>query len=357
MIDKILSKISYDIGIDLGTANILVYVKGKGILINEPSVVTIHKKTKQILAVGAEAKKMLGKTPQTLEAIRPLRNGVISDFYATEKMLEHFIKSVNAIPTKFPKYPKPKIVIGVPSGLTSVERKAVIDSALTAGARKAILVEEPMAAAIGAGLPVKKAAGNLIVDIGGGTTEIAVISLGGMVISNSLRVAGDQLDMDIVNYARKKYNLLLGEGTAEALKCAFGSALVEGVSGGSRLEASREGVQDALVFQGRDLKTGLPRSIKASPEELEEAMKGSLTLIINAVKDVIEATPAELMPDILSSGAVLAGGTSQLKNLDLLLSKELKAPVHLAEDPISCVVRGCGKLLEDEMLLDLVRVD
>lgn len=349
MFDKFLSRISHDIGIDLGTATVLVYVKGKGILINEPSVVTLHKKTRQVLAIGDEAKKMLGKTPRNLEAIRPLRHGVISDFYATEQMLAHFIKSVNAIPSKFPKYPKPRVILGVPSGLTPVERKAVVDSALIAGARDAILVEEPMAAAIGADMPVKMAAGSLIVDIGGGTTEIAVISLAGIVVSNSLRVAGDQLDIDIVNYARQKYNLLLGEKTAEDLKCNHGQAMELSASGS---HSSRE-----VVFQGRDLKTGLPRSVKISPSELETAMKGSLNLIINSIKDVIEEVPAELMPDILSKGLVLAGGTSQLTNLDHLLSRELKVPVRIAEDPVSCVVRGCGKLLDDDNLLTLVRID
>ncbi len=348
MFDKLMARFSYDIGMDLGTANILVYVKGKGILISEPSVVTIHKKTKQVLAVGREAKHMLGKTPKNLEAIRPLRHGVISDFYATEQMLAHFIKSVNSMPTKFPKYPHPRIVIGVPSGLTSVEQKAVVDSALTAGARKALLVEEPMAAAIGAELPIKKAAGNLIVDIGGGTSEIAVISLGGVVVSSSSRVAGDQLDTDIVNYARQQYNLLLGEKTAEKLKCLHGQAM----------EAPETGIDDGeVVFQGRDLKTGLPRSIPTSSTELNKAMKGSLQQIINAIKDVIEEVPAELMPDILSDGLVLAGGTSQLKGLDRLLSRELKIPVRVAKDPIACVVRGCGKLLDDDNLLNLVKIN
>ena len=346
MFDKLLRKISYDIGLDLGTATILVYVKGRGILVNEPSVVTIHKKTKQVLAVGKEAKKMLGKTPKNLQAIRPLRNGVISDFYATEQLISHFIRSVNAIPTKFPKYPKPRIVIGVPSGLTSVEQKAVIDSALEAGARKVLLVEEPMAAAIGANLPVKKAIGNLIVDIGGGTTEIAVISLGGMVVSRSLRVAGDQLDMDIVNYARQKYNLLLGEKTAEEIKCKYGRAME---LLGDSVNKSKE-----VVLQGRDLKTGLPRSIQVPVSELEGAMKGSLQQIINTVKDVIETVPAELMPDILSKGLTLAGGTAHLKGLDHLFSRELKVPVNVAQDPVTCVVMGCGKLLDDDNLLSMV---
>jgi len=349
MFDKLLRKISYDIGLDLGTATILVYVKGKGILVNEPSVVTIHKKTKQVLAVGREAKKMLGKTPKNLQAIRPLRNGVISDFYAAEQMISHFIKSVNSIPTKFPKYPRPRIIIGVPSGLTSVERKAVMDSALEAGARKVLLVEEPMAAAIGANLSVKKAVGNLIVDIGGGTTEIAVISLGGVVVSNSLRIAGDQLDMDIVNYARQKYNLLLGEKTAEEIKCKHGRAM-------EILDSSVKEIKD-VVLQGRDLKTGLPRSIHVPVSELEGAMKGSLQQIINVVKDVIETVPAELMPDILSKGLTLVGGTACLKGLDRLFSRELKVPVNVVQDPVTCVVMGCGKLLDDDNLLAMVCVN
>lgn len=346
MFDNLLSRISYDIGIDLGTATILVYVKGRGILINEPSVVTLHAKTRQLLAVGTEAKNMLGKTPQTLEAIRPLRNGVISDFYATEQMLGHIIRSVHAIPSKFPKYPHPRIIVGVPSGLTSVEKKAVIDAAENSGARKVYLVAEPMAAAIGSGLPVKQAKGNLIVDIGGGTTEIAVISLGGIVVSRSLRIAGDQLDADIVNYARSRYNLLLGDRTAEEIKCKYGSAA----------DTAKTKLEE-VSFQGRDLKTGLPRSIKINPLELREAMKASFHQILNSIKDVMEETPAELMPDILSEGLFLAGGTSQLKGLPRFLSQELNVPVKIAEDPISCVVRGCGHLLEDDKLLDLVKLN
>ncbi len=348
MLENLISKITYDIALDLGTSSILVYVKGKGIIVNEPSVITLHKKTKQVLAIGEEAKKMIGKTPQNLEAIRPLKNGVISDFYATEKLLSHYVTLINNLPSKFPKYPKPKVVIGVPSGLTSVERKAVVDSALSAGARKALLVEEPMAAAIGAGLPVKTATANMIVDSGGGTTEIAVISLGGVVLNKSIKIAGDQLDQDIVNYARQKYNLLLGEKTAEELKQKYGTA--------TEILTSKSNVPDKFVFQGRDLKTGLPRSITAPSSELREALKGSLTQIINAIKDVIESTPAELMPDILKSGITLAGGTSLLTGLPKLISSEINAPVKVANDPVSCVVRGCANLLDDSNLLELVRI-
>ncbi|HOM78116.1 rod shape-determining protein [Patescibacteria group bacterium] len=346
MFENLLSKITYDIALDLGTSTILVYVKGKGIIVNEPSVITLHKKSKQVLAVGEEAKRMLGKTPPNMDAIRPLKNGVILDFYATEKLISHYINLINSLPSKFPKYPKPKIVIGVPSGLTPVERKAVRDSALNSGARKVLLVEEPMAAAIGAGLLIKTPSANMIVDSGGGTTEIAIISLGGVVVSKSIKMAGDQLDQDIVNYARQKYNLLLGERTAEELKQNFGSA--------TEILSSKSSIPDKFVFQGRDLKTGLPRSITAPSSELREAMKGTLSNIINAIKDVIESCPAELMPDILKSGVTLAGGTSLLTGLPKLISSEINAPVTVANDPISCVVRGCANLLDDDVLLDLV---
>jgi rod shape-determining protein MreB and related proteins len=347
IVETLLRKISYDIGIDLGTATLLVYVKHKGLLINEPSVIALHKKTRQVLAVGSEAQTMLGKTPPNIQAIRPLRHGVISDFKATEELLSHFIHVVNTIPTKFPKYPKPRVVIGIPSGLTAVERKAVVDSTLTAGARKVYLVEEPMAAAIGAGLPVKKATGSMIVDIGGGTTEIAIISLGGVVASRSFRVAGDRLDHDIVAHARKKYNLLLGERKAEHLKRSYGTAL-------DSVSSRHPDLPDKIVLQGRDLKTGLPRSIQVPPSELRDAMKGSIDQIINAVKEVLEASPADIMPDILSTGITLAGGTSLLRGLDRLMSSEINTSVRVAQDPVSCVARGCGYLLSDDNLLDLV---
>lgn len=345
MLNALLSKISYDIGIDLGTANTMVYVKGKGILIREPSVVALHKKSREVLAVGTEAKKMLGKTPANIEAIRPLRDGVISDFYVTEKLLTHFIEMVHSMPSKFPKLPRPRVVIGVPSGVTSVERKAVVDAAKNAGARAAFLLEEPMAAAVGAGLLVEAPRGNVIVDMGGGTSEIAVISLSGIVVGKSLRVAGDELDLAIVTYARDKYNLLLGERTAEEIKCAFGSAVE--IKGEERLKA---------VLRGRDLKTGLPRSIEVSPAEIRDALKQPLHEIINGIKDVIESTPPELMPDVLRDGLVLAGGTSQLRGFTRFISQEIKVPVVLAEDPITCVVRGCAKVLDNDVLLNKIRI-
>lgn len=345
LFDKLFEMFSHDIGIDLGTANTLVYVKGKGILIREPSVVALHKKTKEILAVGLDAKRMLGKTPANINAIRPLRDGVISDFYVTERMLTHFIKQVHALPSNFPKVPKPRIVLGVPSGVTSVERKAVIDAAKNAGAREAFLIEEPMAAAIGAGLPIEDSQGNMIVDIGGGTTEIAVISMGGLVVNKSIRVAGDEMDVDIVNYAKNKYNLLVGERSAEEIKFLIGNAC----------EFEKEH-DFKSYFRGRDLKSGLPRSIEIAPVDIREALRPTVYTIIEAVKDAIEETPAELVPDILRSGIVLAGGTSLLRGLDRLMASELKVPVRLATDPMTCVVRGCGKVLDDWSLLKKIRV-
>lgn len=329
----------------MGTANTLVYVRGKGILIREPSVVAIHKKTREVLAVGAEAKRMLGKTPQTIQAIRPLKDGVISDFYVAEKMIEHFIKAVHDVPSRFPKIPRPRVVLGVPSGITSVERKAVVDATRDAGARSAYLIEEPMAAAIGAGLPVQEPYGTMIVDMGGGTSEIAVISLGGIVINKSLRVAGDEMDEAIVAYAKEKFNLLLGERTAEEIKFTVGSAME--FEGENEIEAT---------FRGRDLKTGLPRSIKVSAADIREALKGPVTTIVDAIKDAIEETPPELVPDILKHGIILAGGTSLLRNLDKLLSKETNVPVMVAKDPMTCVVRGCGIVLDDLDLLERVKI-
>jgi len=345
MLDRLWEAISYDIGIDLGTANTFVYVKGKGILIREPSVVTIHKKTKEVLAVGTEAKRMLGKTPATITAIRPLRNGVISDFYVAEKMLEHFIRAVHAIPTKLPKIPKPRVVLGVPAGITSVERKAVLDAARHAGARQAYLIEQPMAAALGADLSVDEPKGTMIIDMGGGTSEIAVISLGGIVVNKSLRVAGDEMDMEIVNYAKTQHNMLLGERTAEEIKCTVGSAAP--FNGESEITA---------VLRGRDLKTGLPKSVEVTPAEIREALKVPIFTIIDAIKDTIEETPAELVSDILKEGIVLAGGTSLLKGFTRLMEKEIKVPVSVAKDPMTCVVRGCAKVLEDLAFLNKIKI-
>jgi rod shape-determining protein MreB len=345
MLNKFFGLFSHDIGIDLGTANTLVYVRGKGILVREPSVVAIHKKTREVIAVGSEAKRMLGKTPQTIEAIRPLRDGVISDFYVAEKMIEHFIKTVHDVPSRFPKIPRPRVVLGVPSGITSVERKAVVDATRDAGARSAYLIEEPMAAAIGAGLPVQEPYGTMIVDMGGGTSEIAVVSLGGIVINKSLRIAGDEMDQAIVNFAKEKYNLLLGERTAEEIKFTVGSAME--FDGEDEIEAT---------FRGRDLRTGLPKAIKVSAADIREALDGPVSLIVNAIKDAIEETPPELVPDILRHGITLAGGTSLLRNLDKLLEKETNVPVRVAKDPMTCVVRGCGIVLDDLDLLENVKI-
>ena len=345
MLDRIFGLFSHDIGIDLGTSNTLVYVRGKGIVIREPSVVTIHKKTKKVLAVGAEAKRMLGKTPSTILAIRPLKDGVISDFYVTERMLSYFIKSVHSSPSRFPKVPRPRVVVGIPSGVTSVERKAVADAAQNAGARKVYLIEEPMAAAIGAGLNVQEPRGTMVVDMGGGTSEIAVISLGGMVVSKSLRVAGDEMDEEITNFARGRYNLLMGERTAEEVKMTAGNAI--DFEGDDRRD---------VPLRGRDLKTGLPKQIDVSAAEIREALYAPVFTIVNAVKDAIEESPAELVPDILRDGITLAGGTALLRGLDRLMERELKVPVRVAKDPLTCVVRGCGMLLEDLDLLERVRV-
>ncbi len=345
MLNRLFGYFSLDLGIDLGTANTLVYVKEKGILIREPSVVAVHKKTKEIIAVGSEAKRMLGKTPDLITVIRPLRDGVISDFAVTEKMLEYYISKVHEIPSKFPRVPRPVVVMGVPGGVTSVERKAVIDAASNAGARKVYLVEEPMLSAIGAGVNVELPRGVMVVDIGGGTTEIAVISLNGIVLNKSLKIAGNTLDLDIIEFARAKHNMLLGEKSAEEIKLELGSAYAFDGENAARFQ-----------MRGRDLKAGLPKSVEINPFEIREALKPSLQLITTAVKDVIEQTPAELVSDILKGGILLTGGGALLKGLNVLLAKELNVAVHVAPDPITCVVRGCGKLLEDQELLDRVKI-
>ncbi len=346
MFDKIFQILSYDIGIDLGTVNTLVWVRGKGIIIREPSVVAIHKKSRQVLAMGAEAKRMLGRTPIAIEAVRPLRDGVISDFDTTEAMLRHFIKQVHSTPKsgiKIPKIPRPRVVVGIPSGVTEVERRAVQDAALTAGARVAYLIEEPMAAAIGAGLPIEDPEGTMIVDIGGGTTEIAVISLGGMVINRSLRVAGDELDLDIVNYLKMRYGLLIGEKTAENIKIDIGSAMP--------LKQEKE-----MVVRGRDLSTGLPKSLKISSSEVREALMGTINQIIGAITEILEETPPELVSDILERGIVITGGGALIKGFDKKLAEETKMPVWIADDPLTTVVRGCGVVLQNLDLLSKVKV-
>lgn len=346
MLGKIWSYFSLDLGIDLGTVNTLVLVKGKGILIREPTVVALHKKTRQILAIGGEAKRMLGRTPAAIEAIRPLRDGVISDFDTTEAMLRYFIQKVHRNPGGWPpKIPKPRVVVGIPSGVTEVERRAVQDACLVAGAREAYLIEEPMAAAIGAKLPIEEPEGVMIVDIGGGTTEIAIISLGGMVLNKSLRIAGDELDEDIINYLRIRYGMLIGERTAEEVKIEIGSAYP--------LNGKDEGV---TVVRGRDLASGLPKSLKITTGEIREALTPTVTLIIQAIQEVLEETPPELLTDIVDRGIYLAGGGALLRGLDKKIAEETKLPVYLTDDPLTTVVRGCGEVLENLDLLSKVKV-
>lgn len=342
MINKLLGLFSHDIGIDLGTANTLVYVAGKGITIREPSAVARHRKTKEILAIGASAKKMVGRTPTMIEAVRPLKDGVIADFDATAAMLTFYVKKVHESQSLIPKIPRPKIVIGIPSGVTEVERRAVADASISAGAREAHLIEEPMAAAIGAGLPVENPEGVFIVDIGGGTTEIAIISLGGIVLGRSVRVAGDEMDEAIINYVRLKYSLLLGQPTAERVKMTIGSALGE--------------KEKFAVVRGRDLETGLPKSIKLSSDEIREALAPIIHEIVSNIQDTIEEAPPELVADIMERGIVLAGGGALLAGIDQMVAEETKMPVIVAEDAITCVARGCGIVLENPDLLRKIKI-
>lgn len=332
MFKKIFGSFSLDLGIDLGTANTLVYVRGKGIVANEPSVVAMNTRTDQVIAVGDEAKRMIGKTPGHIVASRPLVDGIISDFEVTEKMLKYFIGRVSSV--KFGMSPHPRVVIGVPLEITEVERKAVEDAVLGAGAREVFLVEEPMAAAIGARLPVGDPQGNFIVDIGGGTTEIAVIALGGVVVSRSMKIAGDEMNSEIIEYARSKFNLLLGERSAEDIKMKIGSAL-----------AQEESLKEFI--RGRDLITGLPRAVEVTDGDIREALKRPLDMIIDNIKTVIELTPPELVSDIYEKGIIMSGGGSLLRGIDRRISEETGVPVTVAEDPLTAVVRGTGVILED----------
>ena len=331
---------SKDIGIDLGTANTLVTLKGKGVILKEPSVVAIDRRSGNILATGYEAKEMLGRTPETIKAVRPLKDGVIADFTATQLMLKNIVSKVcqryNA--------GRPRVVVGVPSGITEVEERAVEESVLRAGAKEVYLIEEPMAAAIGANLDVAEPTGNIIVDIGGGTTEVAVISLGGVVISNSLRTAGDELDEDIVNYIKREMGLAIGETTAEEIKIEIGCALP------LMTEASME-------VRGRDLGNGLPRNVIVTSTQIEEAMHDSINEIVEDVKATLEKTPPDLASDIVEKGIVLAGGGALIRNLDKLLSQKTEMPVYIAEDPLECVVKGTGKTLEDLERLKTVLIN
>lgn len=351
MFDSLLSLFSHDIGIDLGTANTLVYVKGKGIVIREPSVVARHKKTKELLAIGSQAKRMIGRTPQNIEALRPLRDGVIADFDATEAMLSYFIKEVHEVPKGghslsplgLPKIPKPRVVVGIPSGVTEVERRAVQEAALASGARAAFLIEEPMAAAIGAGLSVSDPGGIFVVDIGGGTTEIAVISLGGIVLNRGLRIAGDEMDEAVISYLRMRYSLLLGQTSAEELKIELGSAVSQ------RPERH-------YVVRGRDLESGLPKSVKVSSEDIREALVPIIQQIITRIAETLEESPPELVSDVIERGILLTGGGALIKGIDQLISETMKIPVWIPEDPLTTVVRGTAKVLEDTSLLGKVRV-
>ena len=332
MISGMLGKFSHDIGIDLGTANTLVYVKGQGIVVNEPSVVAINTKNKQILAIGEEAKRMVGKTPANIVATRPLVDGVVSDFEITEHMLSYFIEKVHK--QSFVLFPRPRVVVGIPSGVTEVEKRAVEDATVNAGARQAFLIEEPMAAAIGSGLEVHDAAGSMIVDIGGGTSEVAVISLGGIVASRSLRIAGDELTNDIVLYAKNELNLQVGERTAENIKIAIGSA--------AKLEKKLE-----APIRGRDMVTGLPKEMMIDSDQVRKALARSVRQIVDSVKITLEETPPELIADIMDKGVYLAGGGALLRGLDVLISQQTKMPVHISSDPLTAVVRGTGVVLED----------
>jgi rod shape-determining protein MreB len=324
-----LSRFSRDMGIDLGTANTLVYVRHEGIVLREPSVVA-KRSDGAILAVGDEAKRMIGRTPSDIHAMRPLRDGVIADFDTTAAMLSYFIRKGMRGRSLF----KPRVIVGIPSGVTEVEKRAVIDATLQAGAREAYLIEEPMAAAIGAGLPVSEPVGSMVVDIGGGTTEVAVISLGGIVTSKSIRIGGDEMDEAIIQYARKAYNLLIGERTAEEIKIAIGSAY-----------PLRE--EQAVDVRGRDLVSGLPRTVRMTSAEIREALREPVLAIVDAVKQTLERTPPELSADIVERGIVLAGGGSLLRGLDRLLAEETGMPVTLTDDPLSAVVLGTGRALEE----------
>ncbi|KKP31579.1 MAG: Cell shape determining protein, MreB/Mrl family [Parcubacteria group bacterium GW2011_GWC2_32_10] len=346
MFKKLISMMTVDMAIDLGTANSLVYVKDKGIIINEPSVVAVNNKTGQILAIGEEAKKMVGKTPSYITATRPLVNGVISDFEVTEQMLKYFIEKASASSKKlFGIANFSRVIIGIPCGVTEVERKAVRDAAKNAGARTVFLIEEPLASAIGAKLQIQEAGGNFIVDIGGGTTEVAVISLGGIVTSRSLRVAGDKLNDDIMQFAQKEYKLLIGERTAEHIKISIGSAM-----------PSKE--KKEMAMRGRNLVTGLPEEVVIFNDDVQRALERSVRQIVSAIKTTIEETPPELLADVMTDGIFLAGGGSMLKDLDLLISKETKMPCKIVDDPLTSVVRGAGIALENiETLSEVMSKD
>jgi rod shape-determining protein MreB len=338
MIDAVRTLFSTDLAIDLGTANTLVYVKGKGVVSNEPSVVAVYRDPRgnqKILAIGEEAKDMLGRTPGNIVPIRPMKDGVIADFEVTEQMLRHFIFKAHNRKT----FVRPRVVVCVPSGVTPVERRAVKESAESAGAREVYLIEEPMAAAIGAGLPITEASGNMIVDIGGGTTEVAVISMGSIVASNSIRVAGDKMDDAIIQYVKRRYNLFVGERTAEQVKIKLGNAFPS------------EGKTDTLEIKGRDLVSGIPKILEMTAGEVKEALTEPLNNIVDVVRITLERTPPELASDIVDKGIVMTGGGALLKNIDVMLRNAINLPITIVDDPLSTVVMGSGKLLDDRDLL------
>jgi rod shape-determining protein MreB len=339
MFNKLLGKFSKDLAIDLGTTNTLVYTKDKGIIINEPSVVAVNMRTDEILAVGDEAKKMVGKTPAHIQAVKPLVDGVISDFEVTEKMLKYFINKVHS--ESFTLIPRPKVIVGIPLDITEVEKKAVEDAARSAGAREVFLIEESMAAAIGSRLPVTEPTASMIVDIGGGTSEIAVISLGGVVTWKTLRLAGNELDNNIIQYVREEFNILIGEQVAENIKIKIGSA--------APLKEPME-----MEVRGRDLLSGLPKASTINDSQVREAMKKTIDKIIENIKITLETTPPELVSDIYEHGIVLTGGGALLRGLDKEIAQATKIPVRVADDPLTCVVRGAGMLLDDEELLNKV---
>lgn len=340
--NKILGLFSNDLAIDLGTANTLVYIKGKGIVCNEPSVVVIRKDDKKPIAVGSEAKRMIGKTPANITAIRPMKDGVIADFDATGEMLKYFIKKVHNRRS----FVSPRIIIGVPSGITQVEQRAVKDAAQVSGAREVYLIGEPMAAAVGVGLPVGEPSGNMIVDIGGGTTDVAVISLDGVVYSKAVRVGGDKMDESIMAYIKRRYNLMIGDTTTEHIKINIGSAY--------KINGSEKRVME---IKGRDLISGIPKTLAINEDEIREALQEPVNTILDTIKVILENTPPELAADIVDRGIVLAGGGALLSGLDLLIREETGLPVILAEDPITAVVRGVGKMLDEIDLLKKVALN
>lgn len=342
ILDPLWELVTYDLGIDLGTANTMVYMRNHGIVVSEPSVVAIEKKSKIVLAVGKEARQMIGRTPANIVAVRPLRDGVISDFDTTQAMIHHFIHKAHTYYKKGFKIPRPRVIVGVPSSVTEVERQAVIDAVKTAGARQVFIVEEAMAAAIGAGLPVEEASGSMIIDVGGGTTDIAVFSLGDIVVDKTMKIAGDEMDEDIINYVRSKYNMLIGERSAEDIKIMMGSAV-------PLKKEKKQGVQ------GRDLLTGLPKTVELSSIEVREAIMNTISLITEAVKDAIEDTPPELLKDLLTSGVYLAGGGALIRGLDIFWTEELNIPVKIVEDPLSAAARGTSLMLDHIELLDRVQ--